>query len=79
LPKYVRRRIAWEYLDAVDRLIQSGQRQEAPLPEEQLPHDFMPAAFFAFWTDQLNGYYQSEKRGNGMTPPTVRRAIRSTF
>jgi hypothetical protein len=49
-----RRRIAREYADAVDRLIQSGHWQQAPSPEEQLPHDFMPTAFFEFWTQGQN-------------------------
>jgi hypothetical protein len=44
-----RRQIFAEYAEAVDRLIQSGSWNEAPAPEDQLPHDYMPRAFFEFW------------------------------
>ena len=44
-----RRQIAADYADAVDRLIQSGSWDEAPAPEDQLPHDYMPRACFEFW------------------------------
>jgi len=41
---------AKEYTDVVDRLIWSGAWHNAPPPEDQLPHDDMPRAFFEFWT-----------------------------
>ena len=46
-----RRKIAEEYAEAVDRLIKSGCWDEAPPPEDQLPDDYMPQAFFDFWLD----------------------------
>jgi hypothetical protein len=45
-----RNQIAKEYADVVDRLIRSGAWQHAPPPEDQLPDDDMPRAFFEFWT-----------------------------
>ena len=42
--------IAQEYADTVDRLIQSGVWDNAPPPEDQLPDEDMPTAFFEFWT-----------------------------
>jgi hypothetical protein len=42
--------IAKEYADVVDRLIRSGAWHQAPPPEDQLPDDDMPRAFFEFWT-----------------------------
>jgi len=42
--------IAKEYADVVDRLIRSGAWDHAPPPEDQLPDDDMPRAFFEFWT-----------------------------
>ena len=44
-----RRQIASEYAATVDRLIKSGGWKEAPAPEDQLPDDCMPRAFFDFW------------------------------
>jgi hypothetical protein len=44
-----RREIAREYSLAVERLIQSGVWQEMPAPEDQLPDDWMPKAFFDYW------------------------------
>ena len=44
-----RRKIADEYAATVDRLIKSGCWDEAPPPEDQLPDDHMPRAFFDFW------------------------------
>lgn len=44
-----RRKIADEYAEIVDRLIQHGRWDEAPPPEDQLPDDYMPRAFFDFW------------------------------
>ena len=40
---------ASKYAETVDRLINSGDWQEMPAPEDQLPHDWMPKAFFEFW------------------------------
>ncbi len=45
-----RKQITQEYAEVVERLIRSGQWQEAPPPEDQLPHDCMPPSFSAFWT-----------------------------
>jgi hypothetical protein len=42
--------VAKEYAEAVDRLIRSGAWHNAPSPEDQLPDDDMPRAFFEFWT-----------------------------
>ena len=42
--------IAKEYADAVARLIQSGAWLNAPPPEDQLPDEDMPKAFFEYWT-----------------------------
>lgn len=38
-----------DYAQAVDRLIKSGKWVESPPPEDQLPHDMMPQAFFDYW------------------------------
>jgi hypothetical protein len=45
-----RKKLAQEYAEVVERLIQGGCWQEAPPPEDQLPHDYMPSAFYSFWT-----------------------------
>jgi hypothetical protein len=45
----VRRLVAEEYAGVVDRLIQSGDWDECPSPEDQLPDEFMPKAFDDFW------------------------------
>jgi hypothetical protein len=45
-----RRDIAREYSQAVEGLIHSGNWQEMPPPEDQLPNDWMPKAFFEYWT-----------------------------
>ena len=47
-----RRDIAAEYSKAVDGLISSGKWQEMPAPEDQLPDDWMPKAFFEYWSSQ---------------------------
>ena len=44
-----RRNIAKDYSQTVERLIQSGSWQEMPPPEDQLPDDWMPEAFFDYW------------------------------
>jgi hypothetical protein len=47
-----RRDIARDYSETVERLIRSGWWQEMPPPEDQLPDDWMPTAFFAYWSRQ---------------------------
>jgi hypothetical protein len=44
-----RRGVAAEYAREVQRLIQSGNWVEAPAFEDQLPDEWMPEAFFAYW------------------------------
>lgn len=44
-----RRRIANDYSDTVERLIDSGSWDEIPAPEDQLPDDWMPQKFFDYW------------------------------
>jgi hypothetical protein len=44
-----RKRIAQEYADVVDKLIQSGAWQESPPPEDQLPYADMPPAYYRYW------------------------------
>ena len=45
----VRRAIAAEYAREVQRLIETGIWTEAPAFEDQLPDEWMPEAFFAYW------------------------------
>lgn len=45
-----RQHIAQQYADVVDRLIHSETWEQAPPPEDQLPYEAMPSAFFEFWT-----------------------------
>jgi hypothetical protein len=45
-----RRAIAAEYAREVQRLIESGNWSEAPAFEDQLPLEWMPEAFFAYWS-----------------------------
>ena len=47
-----RRDIASDYSKTVERLIQSGRWREFPPPEDQLPDDWMPSAFFEYWSRQ---------------------------
>jgi hypothetical protein len=47
-----RRTIAADYSRTVERLIQSGDWGEMPAPEDQLPDDWMPRAFFEYWSRQ---------------------------
>jgi hypothetical protein len=47
-----RRAIAVEYARTVERLIQSGQWVEVPPFEDQLPDEWMPSAFMAYWYDE---------------------------
>ena len=44
-----RRAIATEYAQEVQRLIETGDWSEAPAFEDQLPLEWMPEAFFAYW------------------------------
>jgi len=44
-----REEIARDYSQAVDRLIGSKCWNEMPGPEDQLPDDWMPQAFFDYW------------------------------
>jgi hypothetical protein len=45
----IRRAIAIEYAQEVQRLIETGDWSEAPAFEDQLPLEWMPEAFFAYW------------------------------
>lgn len=45
--------IADDYARTVERLIQSGQWDEIPAPEDQLPDRWMPQAFFDYWSQRL--------------------------
>ena len=45
----VRRAIAAEYAQEVQRLIQTGDWSEAPAFEDMLPDEWMPSAFYAYW------------------------------
>jgi hypothetical protein len=47
--KLERQGLADEYAETVARLIESGTWEEMPAPEDQLPDDWMPKAFFAYW------------------------------
>lgn len=44
-----RKKIAQQYSDVVDKLIQSGAWQESPPPEDQLPYADMPTAYYRYW------------------------------
>jgi len=44
-----RKKIARQYSDVVDKLIQSGAWQESPPPEDQLPYADMPSAYYEYW------------------------------
>jgi hypothetical protein len=47
--KTTRRQIADKYACVVDRLIKSGNWQEMPAPEDQLPDQWMPLSFYDYW------------------------------
>ena len=49
-----RRDIARDYSETVERLIRSGSWHEMPAPEDQLPDDWMPEAFFQYWSQRQN-------------------------
>jgi hypothetical protein len=42
--------IAKSYSVAVDKLVKSGKWREMPPLEDQLPDDWMPSAFFDYWS-----------------------------
>jgi hypothetical protein len=44
-----RRAIATEYAQEVQRLIETGNWSVAPAFEDQLPLEWMPEAFLAYW------------------------------
>lgn len=44
-----RRAIATEYAREVQRLIETGSWSEGPAFEDQLPLEWMPEAFLAYW------------------------------
>jgi hypothetical protein len=44
-----RKKIAQQYSNVVDQLIQSGAWQESPPPEDQLPYVDMPASYYLYW------------------------------
>ena len=45
-----RRVLATEYAQEVQRLIETGNWSEAPAFEDQLPVEWMPEAFFTYWS-----------------------------
>jgi hypothetical protein len=45
----VRRAIAAEYAQEVQRLIENGNWSEAPSFEDMLPDEWIPRAFHAYW------------------------------
>lgn len=49
-----RQKIAAQYAETVHRLIESGQWQELPAPEDQLPDAWMPRSFFEYWSHREN-------------------------
>ncbi len=50
-----RHEIAREYTRAVHCLIKGGHWSEMPAPEDQLPDDWMPPAFFQYWLGRPGG------------------------
>lgn len=50
-----RRAIANDYGQTVERLIQSGNWQEVPSFEDQLPDHWMPQTFYDYWADRAGG------------------------
>jgi len=47
-----RRDVAKDYSQTVERLIHCGRWHDMPPPEDQLPDDWMPPAFFEYWSRQ---------------------------
>jgi len=45
-----RQDIARDYSQTVQRLIESGSWNEMPALEDQLPDEWMPEAFFEYWS-----------------------------
>ena len=45
-----RQGIVTDYSDVVDRLIGSGKWQTGPALEDQLPDEWIPEAFFEYWS-----------------------------
>ena len=45
----VRRAIAAEYAQEIQRLIETGGWSEAPAFEDMLPDEWVPRAFYAYW------------------------------
>ncbi|MCE9534747.1 MAG: hypothetical protein K8T89_27030 [Planctomycetes bacterium] len=43
--------IAKDYSQTVHRLIESGGWDEMPAPEDELPEEWMPKEYVAFWTE----------------------------
>jgi hypothetical protein len=44
-----RKKIAQQYSNVVDQLIQSGAWQESPPPEDQFPYADMPTSYYLYW------------------------------
>ena len=45
-----RDKVAADYQHVVDKLIASGKWEEMPTFEDMLPDEWMPKAFFKFWS-----------------------------
>jgi hypothetical protein len=45
-----RNKVAAQYAHVVERLIASGKWKEMPAFEDMLPDEWMPKAFFKFWS-----------------------------
>ena len=60
----VRRAIAAEYAREVQRLIETGNWAEAPAFEDQLPDEWMPEAFVAYWSKSGRLRGRSDLIGN---------------
>lgn len=48
-----RKFIATEYARVVEQLVDSGQWDEMPASEDQLPDDWMPKPFFDSWSPRM--------------------------
>lgn len=44
-----RKRLATEYEQVVNELIESGIWDEVPGPEDELPYEWMPRRYFEYW------------------------------
>jgi hypothetical protein len=58
----VRRAIATEYAQEVQRLIETGAWSEGPAFEDQLPLEWMPEAFLAYWCPDAPARPTAKKR-----------------